>query len=47
MDIGDAERMDPSLRGLFRDAKKLTAEDVDAVRAFVAYLSTKKGEKTE
>ncbi len=45
MGIGDAESVDPSLRGLFRDAKKLTAEDVEAVRAFVAYLGDKKGEK--
>lgn len=43
--IGDAEPLDPSLRGLFRDAKKLTAKDIEAVRAFMAYLGTKKGEK--
>jgi transcriptional regulator with XRE-family HTH domain len=47
MGIGDAEAIDPSLRGLFRDAKKLDAEDVKAVRAFVAYLGQKKIEKKE
>lgn len=47
MGIGDTEALDPSLRGLFRDAKKLDAEDVKAVRAFVAYLGQKKSEKKE
>ncbi len=42
MGLEDLDELDPSLRGLFRDVKKLSARDVEMVKNFAAYLAQKK-----
>jgi transcriptional regulator with XRE-family HTH domain len=44
MGLEDEEQIDPSLRALFRDVKKLSNEDVATVMSFVAFLRRQKKE---